>query len=129
MLDKQKVLRDAGRRRREQHQQSNAQTQHEARSKREFYRCLNATAVEFHARKHAIQSLYERVQREIRYLAATASDLDKRVRRTGPSVPSLPLSHCVVLPYRCIRQQLLLEDAFASYERALRAEYDPQEDS
>lgn len=87
VVDKQNALRVNAGLRHEQHQQSNAQAQREARKTHEFHRRLNAAAVEFHARQHAIQSLYERVQREIRYLTATASDLDKRVCQAACSLP------------------------------------------
>jgi hypothetical protein len=94
VVDKQNALRNKAGLRHEQHQQFNAQAQEEAKKMREFHRRLNAAAVEFHVRQHTIQSLYERVQREIRYLTATASDLDKRVRRATIFLFVEILSHC-----------------------------------
>ncbi|KAG6953731.1 hypothetical protein JG688_00012683 [Phytophthora aleatoria] len=57
---------------------------------------MKHASFEHRERKLAVQALQARIQREIEFLTATAADLEKR--------------------------EFLLDDAFESYERALRLE-------
>ncbi|EEY62932.1 uncharacterized protein PITG_14551 [Phytophthora infestans T30-4] len=68
----------------------------DAKATREFQRRVKHASFEHRERKLAVQALQARIKREIQFLIATAADLEKR--------------------------EFLLDDAFESYERALRLE-------
>ncbi|KAG6613903.1 uncharacterized protein IUM83_10170 [Phytophthora cinnamomi] len=84
------------RQRRREHAEALQQVATDTRATREFQRRMKHAAFEHRERKMAVQALQARIQREIQFLTATAADLEKR--------------------------EFLLDDAFESYERALRLE-------
>ncbi|KAE8896139.1 hypothetical protein PF005_g24476 [Phytophthora fragariae] len=84
------------RQRRREHAEALQQATSDTRAAREFQRRMKHAAFEHRERKMAVQALQARIQREIQFLTATAADLEKR--------------------------EFLLNDAFETYERALRLE-------
>ncbi|EGZ13284.1 hypothetical protein PHYSODRAFT_513976 [Phytophthora sojae] len=84
------------RQRRREHAEALQRASSDSRTAREFQRRMKHAAFEHRERKMAVQALQARIQRDIQFLTATAADLEKR--------------------------EFLLDDAFESYEHALRLE-------
>eukprot|EP00644_Phytophthora_capsici_P017806 jgi/Phyca11/131042/e_gw1.100.124.1 len=84
------------RQRRREHSEVSQQVTANTKAAREFQRRIKHAAFEHYERKMAVQALQARIQREIQFLSATAADLEKR--------------------------EFLLDEAFESYENALRLE-------
>ncbi|KAG2773081.1 hypothetical protein JG687_00006493 [Phytophthora cactorum] len=95
-LEKSTSLSANHRQRRREHTEALQQATNDTKAAREFQRRMKHASFEHRERKLAVQALQARIQREIEFLTATAVDLEKR--------------------------EFLLDDAFESYERALRLE-------
>ncbi|ETI42453.1 hypothetical protein F441_12394 [Phytophthora nicotianae CJ01A1] len=95
-LEKSSSLSAAHRQRRHEHTEVLQQATDDTKVAREFQRRMKHASFEHRERKLAVQTLQARIQREIAFLTATAADLEKK--------------------------EFLLDDAFESYERALRLE-------
>ncbi|KAG7392773.1 hypothetical protein PHYPSEUDO_014260 [Phytophthora pseudosyringae] len=95
-VDESASLSASHRQRRREHAEALQQATNDTKAAREFQRRMKHAAFEHRERKMAVQALEARIQREIQFLSATAAELEKR--------------------------EFLLDDAFESYERALRLE-------